>query len=84
MANPIYNEFNNQNDIANLIQEAQNFKNNFKGNAQAEVQRLLDNGTMSQAQFNQLMPIAQQIAAMMPKRQKLKSSAHDFCINQIY
>lgn len=84
MANPIYNEFNNQNDIANLIQEAQNFKNNFKGNAQAEVQRLLDNGTMSQAQFNQLMPIAQQIASMMPKRQKLKSSAHDFCINQIY
>ena len=68
MANPIYNEFNNQNDIANLIQEAQNFKNNFKGNAQAEVQRLLDNGTMSQAQFNQLMPIAQRIAAMMPKR----------------
>lgn len=68
MANPIYNEFNNQNDIANLIQEAQNFKNNFKGNAQAEVQRLLDNGTMSQAQFNHLMPIAQQIASMMPKR----------------
>lgn len=68
MANPIYNEFNNQNDIVNLIQEVQNFKNNFKGNAQAEVQRLLDNGTMSQAQFNQLMPIAQQIASMMPKR----------------
>ena len=68
MANPIYNEFNNQNDIVNLIQEVQNFKNNFKGNAQAEVQRLLDNGTMSQAQFNHLMPIAQQIASMMPKR----------------
>ena len=68
MANPIYNEFNNQNDIVNLIQEVQNFKNNFKGNAQAEVQRLLDNGTMSQAQFNQLMPIAQQIASMMQKR----------------
>lgn len=68
MANPIYNEFNNQNDIVNLIQEVQNFKNNFKGNAQAEVQRLLDNGAMSQAQFNQLMPIAQQIASMMPKR----------------
>lgn len=84
MANPIYNEFNNQNNIANLIQEVQNFKNNFKGNAQAEVQRLLDNGTMSQSQFNQLMPIAQQIASMMSKRQKLKSSAHDFCINQIY
>ena len=68
MANPIYNEFKNQNNIANLIQEVQNFKNNFKGNAQAEVQRLLDNGTMSQSQFNQLMPIAQQIASMMPKR----------------
>lgn len=68
MGNPLYNDFNNQDQITNIIQEAQNFKNNFKGNAREEVQRMLNNGTMSQAEFNRLMPIAQQIASMMPKR----------------
>lgn len=68
MGNPLYNDFNNQNEITNIIQQAQNFKNSFKGNARQEVQKLLNNGTMSQAQFNTLMPIAQRIAAMMPKR----------------
>ena len=52
MGNPLYNDFKNQ----------------FKGNAQQEVQRLLNEGIMSQNDFNRLMPIAQQIAAMMPKR----------------
>lgn len=68
MGNPLYNDFNNQDEITNIIQQAQDFKNSFKGNARQEVQKLLNNGTMSQAQFNHLMPIAQRIAAMMPKR----------------
>ena len=68
MANPLYNQFPPQNDINNIIREAQNFKNQFKGDARAEVQKMLNNGTMSQAQFNQLMPIAQRIAAFMPKK----------------
>ena len=45
-----------------------NFKKQFNGNPRDEVQKLLDSGQMSQAQFNHLMPIAQQIASMMPKR----------------
>ena len=60
--------FNNQNQINDIIQQAQNPRNTFNGNAREEVQRLLNSGQMSQAQLNQLMPIAQQIAAMMPKR----------------
>lgn len=68
MANPLYNQFPPQNDINNIIREAQNFKNQFKGDARAEVQKMLNNGTMSQAQFNKLMPIAQRIAAFMPKK----------------
>ena len=68
MSNPLFNQFNNpQNQINNIIKEAQNFRNSFKGNAKDEVQKLLNNGTMSQADFNRLMPIAQQIASMMPK-----------------
>ena len=68
MPNPLFNQFNNpQNQINNIIKEAQNFRNSFKGNAKDEVQKMLNNGTMSQADFNRLMPIAQQIASMMPK-----------------
>ena len=68
MGNNPFNMFNNQNQINYIIQQAQNLRNTFNGNAREEVQRLLNSGQMSQAQFNQLMPIAQQIAAMMPKR----------------
>lgn len=68
MGNNPFNMFNNQNQINDIIQQAQNLRNTFNGNAREEVQRLLNSGQMSQAQFNQLMPIAQQIAAMMPKR----------------
>ena len=68
MGNPIFNQFAPQNQIQNIIQEAQNFKNQFKGNPKEEVQRLLNQGVMSQHDFNRLMPIAQQISAMMPKR----------------
>lgn len=68
MANPLFNQFAPQDDIQNIIKEAQNFKNNFKGNPKNEVQRLLNEGIMSQQDFNRLMPIAQRIASMMPKR----------------
>lgn len=69
MPNPLFNQYGSQsNDVNNIIREAQNFRNSFQGNAREEVQRLLNSGQMSQSDFNRLMPIAQQIAAMMPKR----------------
>ena len=69
MPNPLFNQYGSQtNDVNNIIKEAQNFRNSFRGNAREEVQKLLNSGQMSQADFNRLMPIAQQIAAMMPKR----------------
>jgi hypothetical protein len=68
MANSLFNQFKPTGDLNALMKEAQNFKNNFKGNPKEEVQRLLNEGIMSQADFNRLMPVAQQIASMMPKR----------------
>jgi hypothetical protein len=67
MANPLFGQFATQNNVSAIIREAQNFKNQFKGNPRDTVQRMLNDGTLSQADFNRLMPIAQQIAAMMPK-----------------
>lgn len=68
MANPLYNQYSNNsnnNGISNIIEQAKELKKNLNGNPQQIVQNLLNSGQMSQSQFNQLMPIAQQIANAM-------------------
>ena len=66
MPNPIYNSMANQNNpFMQIIQEAQNLKNTFKGNPREEVQRLLNSGEMSQADFNRYSQIAQQVMQFM-------------------
>lgn len=47
-----------QNNPMLMIQQFNQFKNNFQGDAKAEVQRLLQTGQMSQQQFNQLQNMA--------------------------
>lgn len=67
MSNPLYNNFSNNqvNPFAQLIQEARNFKNTFKGSPKDEVQRLLNSGAMSQQDFNRFSQIAQQVVQAM-------------------
>ena len=68
MPNPIYNSMANQNNpFMQIMQEAQNLKNTFKGNPREEVQRLLNSVEMSQADFNRYSQIAQQVMQMMGK-----------------
>lgn len=66
MANPMFN--NNQPNFSNIIQQAQELRRTITGNPRQIVQGMLNSGEMSQADFNRLMPMAQQIAAMMPHR----------------
>lgn len=67
--NPLFNSFGNQpNPITQIMQEAQNFRNSFKGNPREEVQKLLNSGQMSQSQFNQYSQIAQQVMQAMGHR----------------
>ena len=66
MANPLFSTFGNNNQFGNLIQQAQAFKRQFTNiNPRAEVERLLNSGQMSQAEFNHYSQIAQQVAQMM-------------------
>ena len=66
MSNPIYNSMANQNNpFMQIMQEAQKLKNTFKGNPREEVQRLLNSGELSQADFNRYSQIAQQIMQFM-------------------
>ena len=68
MPNPIYNSMSNQNNpFMQIMQEAQNLKNTFKGNPREEVQRLLNSGELSQADFNRYSQIAQQVVQFMGK-----------------
>ena len=66
MANPLYNA--NRNNFSNIIQQAQELRRTITQDPKQIVQGLLNSGEMSQADFNRLMPMAQQIVAMMPHK----------------
>lgn len=68
MANPLFSTFGNNNQFGDLIKQAQDFKRQFANiNPRAEVERLLNSGQMSQAEFNHYSQIAQQVSQMMGK-----------------
>lgn len=59
MANPLYAHFQNQKNemLMQLKRDAMGLRDRFQ-NPQAEVERLLKSGQMSQSQFNQYQQIA--------------------------
>ena len=62
MSNPLYGQFGGQqmNPMQQLVTNARQLKQTIQ-HPRAEVERLLQTGQMSQAQFNQFSQIAQQI-----------------------
>lgn len=69
--NPLNKFFNNnnmqQNQLNNpmqMVNEFMQFVKGFKGNPQQEVMNMLNNGQMTQEQFNQLSQQAKQIQNM--------------------
>ena len=62
MSNPIYDALGGNN---NLVNQFNQFKQNFSGDPRQQVQNLLNSGRMSQAQFNQLAQMANQIRGML-------------------
>ena len=50
--NPLYNEMQNNN--GNMLQRFQQFRQNFKGDPQQQVQQLLNSGRVSQQQYNHM------------------------------
>lgn len=64
--NPLFNALGgNQNPMAQMIQEIKRMQQTFSGDPRAEVQKLLNSGAMSQAQFNEFAQIANQIVGAM-------------------
>ena len=68
MANNLYNQFGSRptnNPFSQIVKDARELKRTFRGSPKDEVQRLLNSGAMSQAQFNQFSQIAQQVMQSM-------------------
>ena len=52
-------------NMQNMIQQLNQFRSGFNGNAKEQVQQLLNSGKMSQEQYNQLSQMATQIQNML-------------------
>ncbi len=67
MLNPLFNALNGNkpNPMADLVAEARQLQQTFQGNPRDEVQKLMNAGKLSQAQFNQYAQMANQIMSAM-------------------
>lgn len=62
--NPLFNSMGGQmpqNNMGQLLKNFEQFKAQFSGNPQQMVQQLISSGKMSQAQYNQLAQLANQL-----------------------
>ena len=74
MPNPLFNLLNNQmqmpintsmDNAMAMLKQFQQFKNSFHGDPKTEVIKMLNNGQMTQAQFNQYQQMAQQFQSLI-------------------
>lgn len=64
--NPLFQMLNSpNNNVMQLLQQFQQFRQNFKGNPQEMVQQLLNSGRISQQQYNSAMQMAQQLQHLL-------------------
>lgn len=63
MSNPLFNLIGNNNfgNMANFLHQFNEFKRNFTGDPKKQVQQMLNNGKISQEQFNHVANLATQI-----------------------
>ena len=64
MSNPLYDQYKNLNRN-NIIQQFNQFKQNFRGNPQEQVQQLLNSGKVTQAQYDQAVQKARMLQGIL-------------------
>ena len=64
MSNPLFGMMG-QNTQHPLIQMFQRFQQSFKGDANQQIQQMMNSGKVSQQQYNQAVQMAQQFQRMM-------------------
>lgn len=67
MNNPLYKQIQqqNQNPMNGFIQRFNQFRQNFSGNPQEQIQNLMNSGKVSQEQYNSAYQMAQQMMRMI-------------------
>ena len=67
MNNSLFNDFNPgpMNQMGNFINQFNQFRQTFMGNPEAQVKQMLQNGQMSQVQFEQLAKAANQLRQLI-------------------
>lgn len=63
--NPLYQQMMPQMPQNNVIQRFMQFKQQFKGNPQEQVQQLLNSGRISQSQYDQAVQMANSLRNML-------------------
>lgn len=70
MSNPLFDVLgkaipSGMGQMGNIIQQFQQFKNNFRGDPRQQVQQLLNSGKVTQEQYNRAVQLANQLQQMM-------------------
>lgn len=67
MPNPLYESMKRQpmGGMGDMARQFQQFKAGFRGDPKAQVQQLLNSGQMTQAQYDQLSRMAQQLMGVL-------------------
>jgi len=70
MSNPLFSMFGGMNsmpnnNMMNLIQQLNQFKQSFSGDPRQQVQQLLNSGKVTQDQYNRAVQMANQLQRMM-------------------
>lgn len=65
--NPLYGQMNSNQNMGGFFQRLNQLKQTFKGDPNAQIQRMLNSGQISQAQYNDAVRKAEQIRKMMGK-----------------
>lgn len=69
MSNPLFKMLSgtnaNKNGPMQMIQEFMRFKNSFRGDPKAEIDKLIRSGAISQKDLNELQQMAQQFKSML-------------------
>jgi hypothetical protein len=65
MSNPLFGMLTGQMQMNPMLQKFNQFRQMFKGDPQQQVQQMLNSGKISQAQYNQAVQMANQVAQMM-------------------
>jgi len=63
--NPLYQQMGPQMPQNNMIQRFMQFRQQFKGNPQEQVQQLLNSGRVTQAQYDQAVQMANSLRSML-------------------